>query len=329
MVVASAVAGWPANDRSRSDFTERHAEVVFGLLPPAAVLFAWGDGTSPLGYYRYVAGRRPDTTLYNLQGLVFDNRLSDPLSPPDEKRRALGRFLDSTERPVFLEPDDIRPEIHPEDRGVRHYGFLLEVLEEGSANTLELSRHPDGERYFLELLDRRPADRWERVRRNELLYQYGRYLGLVHVQGSPVLLEPAAPLFERAQDCYVCLTAMAASALDPRQRRPRGPHRGLVGAGPGALREQALRKAESAKLPFLRGRLAELTGDAATAAAHYRQSHALYPHPDNEAGAAPAPARARSVTSGHGLREMPVAPDPFREHQTKTKSSCMVRHRTR
>ncbi len=285
MVIASAVAGWRANDRSASDFAERHADVVFELLPPGAVLFAFGDATAPLGYYRYVEGRRPDTTLYNLQGLVFDNRLSDPLVPPDEKQRALGRFVDVTERPVFVEPDNIRPEIYPRDRGVRHYGFLLEVLNEGTANTLELSRYPGGERYFLELLDRRPTDRWEQVRRNELLFQYGRYLGLVYVLGSPVLLEPAEPLFERAQDCYACLTAMATSVLDYGSVD----HADLVAAWVSraeAHHDQALRKAESARLPLLQGRLAELIGDAATAAAHYRRSHVLYPHPDNEAGAA-------------------------------------------
>ena len=94
---------------------------------------------------------------------------------------------------MFVEPgEDIRPGIYPADRGIRHYGFLLEVLEAGTAGTLELSRHTGGERYFLELVDRRPIDRWERVRRNELLSQYGSYLGLVHVLGSPVLLEPPA-----------------------------------------------------------------------------------------------------------------------------------------
>ena len=34
------------------------------------------------------------------------------------------------------------------------------------------------------------------------------------------------------------------------------------------------------------GRLAELTGDADTAAARYRQAYALYPHPEVDAGAA-------------------------------------------
>ena len=283
MVVASASAGWPANDRSGTNFALRHAEVLFELLPQGAVLFAFGDATAPLGYFRYVEEHRPDTTLYNLQGLVFDNRLSDPLVPPEEKQRSLERFLDSTERPVFVEPgDDIRPEIHPAGRGIRHYGFLLEVLDTGTAGTLELSRHTGGERYFLELVDRRPTDRWERVRRNELLSQYGSYLGLVHVLGSPVLLEPAGPLFRRAQDCYACLTAMATSALGAGHADPVA----AWVARAEALREQALSKSESARLPLLQGRLAELTGDATAAAIHYRQSHALYPHPDNEAGAA-------------------------------------------
>ncbi len=138
MVVAAGFAGWPANDRSSSDFAERHADALFELLPQGAVLFAFGDTTAPLGYYRYVEGRRPDTALYNLQGLVFDNRLSDPLTPREEKQRALGRFVDATDRPVFVEPgDDIRPEIYPEDRGVGHYGFLLGVLDEGTATTFE------------------------------------------------------------------------------------------------------------------------------------------------------------------------------------------------
>ena len=309
MVVASVAAGWPANDRSGSDFAERHADVLFELLPQGAALFLFGDASAPLGYYRYVEGRRPDTALYNLQGLVFDNRLSDPLTPREEKQRALERFVDATDRPVFVEPgDDIRPDIYPEDRGVGHYGFLLEVLDEGTASTFELARHPGGERYFLELLDRRPTDRWEQVRRNELLSQYGRYLGLVQVLGSPVLLEPAEPLFERAQDCYACLTGMAASALDY-GAADLADRIAVWVERAAAQHDQSLTKAESARLPFLQGRLAELTGDTAAAAAHYRRSHALYPHPDNEAGAA---LRRLGLSEAKTGREPPVGDGPER-----------------
>ena len=105
MAAASASAGWPANDRSGSDFAERHAEMVLALLPQDAVLFAYGDALAPLGYYRYVEERRPDVALYSQQGLVFGNRLFDALLPREEKTRALDRFVDAAEHPVFVLPD--------------------------------------------------------------------------------------------------------------------------------------------------------------------------------------------------------------------------------
>ena len=148
------------------------------------------------------------------------------------------------------------------------------MLAEGTEGTVDLSRHPPGERYFLELLDRRPADRWEQTRRNGLLSHYGRYLGLVVLSGSPRLLEPLAPLFARAQDCYTCLLGMAIALLDNVDNDDDA-HANRITAWltrAEALHGQALGKGESAQLPFEQGRLAELTGDAATATARYRQS---------------------------------------------------------
>ena len=281
LVAVSASASWRANDRSDSDFAEWYAEVLFDLLPQDAVLFAHGDASGPLGYYRYVEERRPDVTLYNVQGLVFGNRLYDPLLPPGEKSRALDRFVGSTERPVFL---DLDADIRPGERVVRYYGFLMEVLDEGEPGTIQLSGHPRGEQYFLELLDRQPTDRWERSRRNGLLSHYGTYLGLVFLSGAPTLLEPAEPLFSRADDCYPCLTGLAAALLENPDQG--GAHADRIAAWLAraqARHDHALSKGESASLPFLQGRLAELTDDATTAAARYRQSYALYPHPQNEA----------------------------------------------
>ena len=279
LVVASASASWRVNDRSGSDFAEWYAEVMFDLLPPDAVLFAHGDASGPLGYYHYVEERRPDVALYNLHGLVFGNRLYDPLLPPEEKARALDRFVGSTERPVFL---DLDADIRPEERVRRYYGFVMEVLDEGEPGTMQLIRHPRGERYFLELLDRQPTDRWERARRNELLSHYTAYLGLVFLSGAPVLLEPTEPLFPRAEDCYPCLTGLA-SALLENWDEGASDHAGRIAAWLAraeALHDEALTKGQSADLPFLQGRLAELTGDAAAAA--YRRSYALHRHPESE-----------------------------------------------
>ena len=281
LVVASAAASWRVNDRSGSDFAEWYAEVMFDLLPPGAVLFAHGDASGPLGYYHYVEERRPDVTLYNLHGLVFGNRLYDPLLPPEEKARVLDRFVGSTERPVFL---DLDADILPGERVRRFYGFVMEVLDEGEPGTMQLIRHPRGERYFLELLDRQPTDRWERARRNALLSHYATYLGLVFLSGAPVLLEPTEPLFPRAEDCYPCLTGLA-SALLENWDEGASDHAGRIAAWLAraeALHDEALTKSQSADLPFLQGRLAELTGDDDDAAAAYRRSYALQPHPESE-----------------------------------------------
>ena len=286
MVVLSASAGWPANDRSGSDFAERHAEVVFDLLPPGAALFVFGDySTGPLGYYHYIDERRPDVSMYNLQGLIFGNRLFDPLgSTTEERQRTLDRFVGSTDQAVFLLPN---ANLHPTDRGIGHHGFLLEVLGEGTADTIDLTRDERGERHFLELLDWRPVDRWERVWRNHLLSNYGRYLGLVVLAGSPLLLDPMAGLFERADDCYPCLLGMAVSLIDNDAAGHADRIAGwLARAEALHLHDQALIKQWSAQVFFEQGRLAELTGDANTAAARYRRAYGVYPHPEIDAGAA-------------------------------------------
>ena len=83
-------------------------------------------------------------------------------------------------------------------------------------------------------------------------------------------LEPMAELLERAEDCYTCLLGMAAAVLD----NDSTDHADRIAAWLAlaeALHDRALSKQESAKLRFEQGRLAELTGDASTAATRYRQ----------------------------------------------------------
>ena len=88
-----------------------------------------------------------------------------------------------------------------------------------------------------------------------------------------------------AEDCYTCLLGTAIALLDNVDNGAAA-HANRIAAWLAraeALHGQALSKGESAQLPFEQGRLAELIGDPATAAARYRQSHALYPHPANPA----------------------------------------------
>ena len=230
MVFASATAGWPANDRSESDFAGRYAEVVFDTLPPNAVLLVNDDITIPLGYYHHVEERRPDVTLYHLQALAYANRLYDPFLPPEEKTTVLDRVVGSAERPVFALRDW---DFYPGQRAYRHFGFVVEMLE-GSPNTIELPRNPRGEHYFVDLLDRRPVDRWERLVRYQLLSRYGYYLGLIALSGSPLLLEPMAGGVPACGRVLRLPDRDGGSAAGRRHRRQREPRLRLAVAGGGA-----------------------------------------------------------------------------------------------
>ena len=77
-----------ANNRSRDQFAETNARMVFEELEPDAVLFVYGDSeTGPLGYFHFAEGLRTDITLLSIQGLVYPNRLFSPLISEGKKKQ--------------------------------------------------------------------------------------------------------------------------------------------------------------------------------------------------------------------------------------------------
>lgn len=278
MVAWSVDEHWRANDRSDSDFAEHYADMQLDILPEDAVLFAFGDATGPIGYYQYIENRRPDVALYNLQGLVYGKRLYDPFLPKENKQEVLEQFTDSTERALFFSLDfDIFP-----DRQGCIYGFLMEAVKDGKPGTTEIKRHPRGEEYFTYLVRLQPIDRWERVRRNELLSKYGRYLGLIYFSGDPGLLNSMRELFRLAEKSYACLISMSSTLIE----NGNSSHWEQVSAWldrAEILKHEALKKHTLARLYYLKGSLLEKQGKRVEAVASFGKSRDIYPHPDNTA----------------------------------------------
>ena len=278
MVAWSVHEHWRANDRSDSDFAEHYADMQLDILPEDAVLFVFGDATGPIGYYQYIENRRPDVALYNLQGLVYGKRLYDPFLPQENKQKVLEQFTDSTERTLFFPMDyDIFP-----DRQGRIYGFLIEAVKDGEPGTIELKRHPRGEEYFTYLMHQQPIDRWERVRRNGLLFQYGRYLGLIYLSGDPGFLDSMQELFRLAEESYTCLLGMATILIE----HGNSSHWEQVSAWLNraeTLKREALKKQTLARLYYLKGSLLQKQGKRVDAVASFGKSRDIYPHPKNKA----------------------------------------------
>ena len=273
----SAHSHWQVNDRADSDFSERYNEMVMDLVPEDGVLFVFGDPTGHVGYYRYVENRRPDVTLYNLQGLVFGTRLFSPFLTAMARKEILEVFVDSSERALFF-PLDV--DIYPE-RQKWIYGFLLQTARDGKPGTIKLKRHPRGEEFFVYLINWKPIDRWERVRRNELLFQYGQYLGLIHFTGHP-LRDHVLELFQLAHGSYASLLGMATVFLDNGNSSNWEQVSAWL-AKAETLRHEALKKKTLAEIYYHKGRLLQNLGKANAAVVSLRMSRDIYPHPENKA----------------------------------------------
>lgn len=283
LVAWNVISGWPANNRAASKVTERHAEHLLALLPERAVLFLHGDTeVGPLGYFRLVEERRPDLEFLSAQGLVFGNRLHEPLASAANKRDALRRFVAASERPIFYAAAN---EQVPHGRGVRHHGFVKEVRPDAEAGQIDLRFHPSSARYFGDLVRWKPIDGWERRRRNELLFNFGEYLGFVVLAADADLLAKTREARAVAEQSFFSLMRMAEVLLEHGDDADLARvQQWLAKAEP--LQGEARTKERRARFMYLNGFLSARLGDMEQAVTAFKASQRHYPHPDNAAIAA-------------------------------------------
>ena len=280
LVAWNVAAGWPANNRAASVVTERHAEHLLALLPENAVLFLHGDTeVGPLGYFRLVEERRPDLEFLSAQGLVFGNRLHEPLASAATKRDALQDFVTVSERPIFYAAAN---EQVPHGRGIRHHGFVKEVRPDAEAGQIDLRFHPSSARYFGELVEWKPIDGWERRRRNELLFNFGEYLGFVVLASDADLLAKTREARAVAEQSFFSLMRMAEVLLEHGDDADLARvQQWLAKAQP--LQGEARTKERRARFMYLNGFLSARLGDMEQAVAAFKASQRHYPHPHNAA----------------------------------------------
>ena len=266
------------NDRSADNLAERHAELIFQLLPENSVFFVHGDSeTGPLGYYHYVEERRPDLELVSLQGLVYGNRLFPARSSERRKQEALRQYVNKSDRPLFYSVDS---EQFSHGHGVRHYGFLKEVVSGDNPTALQLVFRPEAEAYFRELLQQQPKDRWERFRRNKLLHQYGDFLGYAVLGGAPELQKKIQPLLPLAESNFFSLTGMI-EVLMTHRAQPSLPQIESWLKLAESLQDETLDKERQARFAYLQGFAAFLGGHQQEAIEAFYKSARIYPHPEN------------------------------------------------
>ena len=282
MTAASVHAHWAINDRSGSDFTERYANAVFGLVPQNAVLLVYGDtDTASLGYYRFVEQRRPDIALMNVQGILYGNRLYPPHLSQRKKEDRLRAFVRTTERPVFLTTNAADRKMFT-DSAIRHYAFVQEVRRGGDPGSIQLQLNPEATRYFESLIASKPSDGWERYLRNLLIAQYGDFLGYALVSGDPELLGKIEPMVAVAQGSFYSLMGMSEVLMQYGNKVHWERLQGWLEQA-GEMHDEALTKNLRSRLYYLQGYLYAKLERREEAITQFQKAYTAYPHPENGA----------------------------------------------
>ena len=160
------------------------------------------------------------------------------------------------------------------------YGFLTQALLEGQPGTIDFKRQPIGEQYFKHLISRRAVDSWERHRRDDLLFRYGQYLGVLSLFADSDVLDPMHDLYRLAQTNHGSLFGLSDTLLE----NGNGSHWNQVAAWlekvEVLVENETLTKRERAQLYYLKGRLFERTQQMQMAIGFFRKSWDIFPHPE-------------------------------------------------
>jgi hypothetical protein len=173
LVVASALANLPRNDRRGYDFATDYATTLLESLPPDAVAFAQADADAfPMGYLHLVEGIRPDLRLYNADGLVFSSRLFHARVDAVRKQRAVRDFVRSSQRPVYYIG------VRPDGWASEDFGFYSRIDPSGPADRHRSALRPELLALALRMADQpENMDPWSRIFANSQLAAFANMLG--------------------------------------------------------------------------------------------------------------------------------------------------------
>lgn len=77
LLVPTLLANFPHNNRRDDTLAERYSRVILDVAEPGSAVVAFADShVLPLAYQHFVKGLRPDVTLYELNNVVYPDKLA-------------------------------------------------------------------------------------------------------------------------------------------------------------------------------------------------------------------------------------------------------------
>ncbi len=279
-VAALGIWNGRVNYRPHDRFAEEQAQAMLDVAEEDGAFVLYADPfVGPITYLHWIEGRRPNLRLLEYHGLVFADRVVEPLSTTRQKTAGWAEFLGRADEPVYSLW--FGPAFSA--AGLAHLGFFVEVHREIGPGRIQI-RANDAAREFFRKLAAMPApkDLPSAVHRNEMMRGYGEYLGLAQVDERSALNEYVADVLPLAEGSYWSLMGMSKALVSQEGDRPL------------RLAETYFRKAmrlagddrgkeHRAAERFVEGRIAWRKGDAGRAKSLLRESLRIDRDPSNPA----------------------------------------------
>lgn len=177
IVFSTVFKNYSYNSRSSYKWADQYGMNLLKYLPENSDLFVSGDiHTFVLGYKHHVEKVRPDVRIYNLQGLVFANRIFHPVKTTEnDKANKLEQFVKKSERPACTSDAINSNQPHTDY-------WLFSCLSSEVEIKYQVELNSDLLRYFDEIiLDNKSLDPWTIHHRQQLIKKFGTTLGKMKV----------------------------------------------------------------------------------------------------------------------------------------------------
>ena len=279
-VAALGVWNGRVNYRPHDRFAEEQAQAMLDIAKEDGAFVLYADPfVGPIAYLHWVEGRRPDLRLLEYHGLVFADRVVEPLSTAQQKTAGWTGFLREAEGPVYSLW--FGPAFSA--AGLAHLGFFVEVHKAVGPGRIRI-RANDAAREFFRKLATMPApeDPPSAAHRNEMMRGYGEYLGLAQVDGQSALNDYVADVVSLAEGSYWSLMGMSKALVSQAGDRPLRLAEAYLQKAMGLAGDDRGKEHRATEL-FVEGRIARRKGDAGRARTLFRESLRIDRAPSNPA----------------------------------------------
>ena len=263
----------PYNYRAKDRLAESYAMTILQTLDRNAIYFTGGDlDTGTMGYLNLIEKVRPDVTIYNVRGLVFNTRLENPMHLTfDASYDTLSKFIDSEKRPIYY-LDSL-----PQNHGVRDYGLYRRIDKSmKNGQFLVVENHRIMAFYKSLLSADNLYDAWENMVDHTFMSDYCRIATHFHYYDHPQQHE--AELLKTCRGYYGLISAVSVLLTHP---KPQLKFISSLLDRAERLLQQAKDQQDYATFLDLRGMLLEKQGQPEQAIKYFKLSIQKWPHDKN------------------------------------------------